>query len=104
MYVNAGQTVEGTRFEESRKLQMDGLVSRRDFIVVSKSHAEVNRLYDSRFVNSIINEGKLEALEKYHLVVQALGDKNHEDLNHAPKVQRASLRLLISCRASNPSL
>ena len=63
------------------------------------------RVFGSRFVDQIKNEGTEKAFEKSRLVVQAFNDSDkHEILTQAPTIQRASQRLIIALSLIIPEL
>lgn len=94
--------IDTTQFSASRNIEFNGLIERGVFTLVPESMANGLRIYGSRFVDQVKNEGKPSAYNKSRLVVQAYGDHNHGLLTHAPTVQRVSQRLLlIICAMDN---
>ncbi len=57
--------------------ELEGLFSKGVLQVVHASEAEGFRIYSSRFVNTVKNEGTPDEIEKSRLVVQAYNDKLH---------------------------
>ncbi len=92
------------RFDSSRKKELLGLAEKGTFSIVPASTAEGHRIFGSRFVDTVKNEGTPDAFEKSRLVVQAFNDNKHGFLTHSPTVQRSSQRLLLAVHAMDPSL
>lgn len=61
----------------------------------SLNDARGHRIYGSRFVDYVKLEGTPGAYEKSRFIIQGFDDEQ-DLLTHAPKVMRASQRLLIS--------
>lgn len=101
---NTTEAIAHNRFDDSRIAEFNGLMNRGVFKVVHELEAKGNRIYGSRFVDTIKNEGKPEAFAKSRLVVQAFNDKDHGLLTYAPTVQRMSQRLLLCLCAMDDQL
>lgn len=92
------------QFKASRNIEFNKLLERQVFSFVDESEACGHRIYDSRFVDQIKNEGKPTAYEKSRMVVMAFNDRNHGLLTHAPTVQRSSLKQLLTIAAMDEDL
>jgi len=89
-------------FEASRQKEINGLLERGVFKIVSKIPPGV-RLFNSRFVDDIKHQGTPKAYEKSRLVVQAYNDKEKEIvLTQSPTIQRVSQRLILCLAAMLP--
>lgn len=97
------QSSDDRKYAASRQKEIDGLFERGVFSISDKSKAEGLRIYGSRFVDHVKNEGTPSAFEKSRLVVQGFNDW-HCFLTYAPTVQRASQRLLLSIAVCDKSL
>ena len=95
-----------TPFVESRQKEMNGLLEKGVFEVVSISEVPKNiRIFNSRFVDEIKNIGTANAFEKSRLVVQAYNDHDKMSiLTQSPTIQRMSQRLILALSAINPQL
>lgn len=102
-FIDEGQVID-KRFQISRTIEFNGLVERGVFRPVPESDAKGFRIYGSRFVDTVKNEGKPSAYKKSRFVVQAYNDSSHGLLTHAPTVQRVSQRLLLSICAMDSEL
>lgn len=93
-----------TPFMDSRKKEINGLLEKGVFEVVSISEIPQGiRIFNSRFVDEIKNIGTAAAFEKFRLVVQAYNDHDKEMvLTQAPTIQRMSQRLILALSAINP--
>jgi hypothetical protein len=93
-------------FTESRRQELNGLLERGVFeIVDEKTLPEESRVFRSRFVDTVKNEGTAKAYEKSRLVVQAYDDADKQEvLTQAPTIQRASQRLLLALVPSLPDV
>lgn len=92
------------KFLNSRKKKMDGLIEIVVLTPFKESEEKGNRVYRSRFVDSIKNEGTHSAFEKSRFVVKAFNDKKHGLITYEPTVQRTSQRLLLCFCAMGPDL
>lgn len=92
-----------TKYADSRKKEIDGLINRSIFIPVSIKDARGYRMYGSRFVEYVNHEGTPNAFEKSCFVAMAFNDEI-EFMTHAPTVLRASQRMLNSNSASDGKL
>ena len=95
-----------TPFVESRQKEINGLLEKGVFEVVSISEVPKNiRIFNSRFVDEIKNIGTANAFEKSRLVVQAYNDHDKMSiLTQSPTIQRMSQRLILALSAINPQL
>lgn len=91
------------RFFVSRMKEVNGLLERGVFEVADNGKAKRLRIFGSRFVDSIKNEGPSDAFEKSRLIVQGFNDKS-EVLTHSPTVQRASQPLQFAVHACDSNL
>lgn len=93
-------------FMESRQKEINGLLEKGVFEVVSISEVPKNtRIFNSRFVYEIKNIGTANAFEKSRLVVQAYNDHDKMSiLTQSPTIQRMSQRLILALSAVNPEL
>eukprot|EP00171_Calliarthron_tuberculosum_P022917 IDg22917t1 len=64
-------------FKNSRRKELDGLIDRGSFTIVHCNEAKGHRVFGSRFVDTIKNEGTSKAFPKSRLVFQAFRDKSH---------------------------
>ena len=93
-------------FQTSRLKEINGLLDKGVFEIMDKRDIPAGaRVFGSRFVDQIKNEGTEKAFEKSRLVVQAFNDSGkHEILTQAPIIQRASQRLIIALSLTIPGL
>jgi Reverse transcriptase (RNA-dependent DNA polymerase) len=89
-------------FTASRQAEIHGLLERGVFEFIDHDQVPPGvRIYNSRFVDTIKNEGAENAYEKSRLVIQAYADdEKHQVLTESPTIQRASFRLLLALAAS----
>lgn len=97
------QSSDNKKYTASRQKEVDGLMQRGVFTIAKENDAKGLRIYGSRFVDTMKNEGTPEAFEKSRLVVQGFNDK-HDFLTHSPTVQRASQRLLLAIAPCDPRM
>ncbi|KAI0994749.1 hypothetical protein K3495_g13433 [Podosphaera aphanis] len=90
-------------FIDSRQKELNGLLDRGVFGFININEIPLNaRIFNSRFVDRIMNEGKANAIEKSRLVVQAYKDDNKKSvLTYSPTIQRMSQRLILSLALYN---
>ena len=100
----SGDKSKNGRFKDSRQAELNGLIEQGIFEIVSRKEAEGHRIYGTRFVDTVKNEGRPDAYEKSRLVVQGYADKSHGLLTYAPTVQRASQRMLLAIAAMDKDL
>lgn len=81
---------------------LDGLFECGAFSI-GKKNAKGLRIYKARFVDRVKQERTPHTFKKSSLVVQGFNDKQCF-LTHAPTIQRASQRLLLSLAIRNNSL
>ncbi|RAL67593.1 hypothetical protein DID88_008346 [Monilinia fructigena] len=95
------------RYTESRRKEVDGLMENGVFKIVSKASIPPGtRLFKSRFVDEMKDEGTDKAYAKSRLVVQAYQDEGKTTvLTQSPTIQRVSQRIVLALaailRASN---
>ena len=89
-------------FVDSRIKEINGLLEKGVFEVVDiASVPQGKRIFNSRFVDTIKNEGTDQAFEKSRLVVQAYNDQEKElVLTQSPTIQRSSQRLILALAPS----
>lgn len=97
------QAKDHEKFAASRKREIDGLINRGVFVPATVADAKGQRIYGSRFVDFVKNEGTPEAFEKSRFIAQAFNDEI-EFMTHAPTVTRAAQRILLSIAASDDAL
>ncbi|KAI1008166.1 hypothetical protein K3495_g77 [Podosphaera aphanis] len=90
-------------FIDSRQKELNGLLDRGVFGFININDIPLNaRIFNSRFVDRIKNEGKANAIKKSRLVVQAYKDDNKKSvLTYSPTIQRMSQRLILSLALYN---
>jgi Reverse transcriptase (RNA-dependent DNA polymerase) len=88
----------GHQFASSRQKELTGLLNNRVFEVVRLVDIPFGtRIFNSRFVDEVKNEGTADAFEKSRLVVQAYRDGEKDTvLTQSPTIQRASQRLILA--------
>ncbi len=93
-------------FQASRLKELNGLLEKGVFEIMETSDIPARaRIFGSRFVDQVKNEGTEKAFEKSRLVVQAFNDsEKHGILTQAPTIQRASQRLIIALSLAIPQL
>ena len=93
-------------FQASRQKELNGLLEKGVFEIIKTEDIPAGaRIFGSRFVDQIKNEGTEKAFEKSRLVVQAFNDsEKHGILTQAPTIQRASQRLIIALALAIPQL
>ena len=91
-------------FTESRRKEINGLLEKDAFEIISISDVPSGmRIFNSRFVDEIKNEGTATAFEKSRLVVQAYNDHGKEEiLTQSPTIQQMSQRLILALAACMP--
>jgi hypothetical protein len=92
---------DDSQYETSRETEIAGLLEKGVFEVVPRSDVpEGVRIFNSRFVDEIKNEGTNKELKKSRLVVQAYHDDDkHTVLTQSPTIQRISQRVILSIAA-----
>ena len=92
------------RFEQSRQKEIDGLVENGVFELVQMRDLPPGvRLFNSRFVDEVKDEGTDKAFEKSRLVIQAYNDVGKSlVLTQSPTIQRVSQRIVLSIAAIFP--
>ncbi|EED13533.1 conserved hypothetical protein [Talaromyces stipitatus ATCC 10500] len=95
------EVLEQTRFTDSRKQEVDGLLERGVFHFVHENEVpKGERIFNSRFVDEMKNSGTDKAFEKSRLVVQAYNDEGKDFiLTESPTIQRCSQRLILCLTA-----
>ncbi|RAL58350.1 hypothetical protein DID88_005767 [Monilinia fructigena] len=89
-------------YVESRRKEIDGLMENKVFKIIPESEVPPGtRIFTSKFVDEMKNEGTEKAFPKSRLVVQAYkdGDKTSV-LTQSPTIQRVSQRIIISLAAT----
>ncbi|KAI1000167.1 hypothetical protein K3495_g8030 [Podosphaera aphanis] len=86
--------------------ELNGLLDRGVFEIVDKNCIPKNaRLFGSRFVDTVKNQGTEKAFEKSRLVVQAYNDNLKKILlTQSPTIQRSSQRLALSWFGALPDV
>ncbi|KAI0993907.1 hypothetical protein K3495_g14277 [Podosphaera aphanis] len=85
------------QFATSREKEIAGLFKRGVFVEVRGELPNSSRIFNSRFVDSIKNEGTNKAYEKSRLVIQGYNDDGKKKiLTQAPTIQRISQRIILS--------
>lgn len=92
------QSPDVQKFSSSRQNEVNALFEGGVFFLSHKDDAQGLRVYGARFVDLVKHEGTPNAVKKSRLVIQGFNDK-HCFLTHAPTVQQASLRPLLSFAA-----
>jgi hypothetical protein len=89
------------QYEDSRQAEIEGLLEKGVFAVTLRSEVpEGIRIFNSRFVDEIKNEGTDKELRKSRLVVQAYNDQEkYAVLTQSPTIQRISQRIILSIAA-----
>lgn len=77
---NISRTRDEDRFAAARDQEINGLIARGVFTPISSTATSGYRIYNSRFVDVVRNEGQPGAFEKSRLVVQAFMDKKNDCL------------------------
>ena len=90
---------------QAREKELHDLLERTVFVIVDHSDVPKDtRIFGTRWVDTIKNEGTPNAFAKARLVVQAYKDQGKRSvLTQSPTIQRASQRLLLSIAASTLS-
>ena len=96
-----GITPAKGQFTTSRQKEIAGLLEMGVFEIVDRSKVpEGVRIFNSRFVDQVKNEGTDKAFEKSRIVVQAYNDEGKDlVLTQSPTIQRVSQRLIICLAA-----
>jgi hypothetical protein len=90
--------VQETPFTDSRRKEINGLLEKGVFAVVTDSDVPQGvRIFNSRFVDEIKHPGTDKAFEKSRLVVQAYNDQGKDlVLTQSPTIQRVSQRIILA--------
>ena len=90
--------VQETPFTDSRRKEINGLLEKGVFTVVTDSDVPQGvRIFNSRFVDEIKHPGTNKAFEKSRLVVQAYNDQGKDlVLTQSPTIQRVSQRIILA--------
>ena len=85
-------------YTNSRQKEINGLLEKGCFEIVAREDIPSGiRIFNSRFVDSIKNEGTEQAFEKSRLVVQAYNDQEKNlVLTQSPTIQRMSQRIILA--------
>jgi hypothetical protein len=97
IFISEAPTPPKPDYSSSRLKELEGLLNNHVFEVVDARDVPANaRVFGTRFVDSMKNEGTDKAFEKSRLVVQAFNDPGKETiLTQAPTIQRSSQRLVL---------
>lgn len=92
---------ESGQFVASRQKEILGLIEKGVFQITDLSQIPINaRIFNSRFVDEVKNQGTEKAFEKSRLVVQAYNDINKASvLTQSPTIQRVSQRVILCLAA-----
>jgi Reverse transcriptase (RNA-dependent DNA polymerase) len=97
-HLDSGDTIfkiASNGFDESRRKEMQGLWDSQTIAIADDVPPGI-RIFGSRFVDVIKNEGTEKAFEKSRLVVQGYNDKDKVSiLTQAPTIQRCSQRMIL---------
>lgn len=98
----ASETFIANTISQARQKELNDLMERMVFIAVEPSVVpEGTRIFGSRWVDTIKNEGTPRTFAKSRLVVQAYKDQGKNFvLTQAPTIQRESQRIMLSVTAS----
>lgn len=96
-------SIDNWCYAASRQKEVNGLFERCVFQITTKRDAAGMRIFGSRFVACVKNEGTPGAFEKTHLVIQGFQDKL-DILTNSPTVRQASLRILLTISVSDEEL
>ena len=88
-------------FAQSRQKELNGLLEKGVFEIVNIEHVPAGtRIFNSRFVDEIKDQGTASAFEKSRLVVQAYKDTGKGMvLTQSPTIQRVSQRVILAFTA-----
>lgn len=97
MFLSDVDKAPSPNFKISRQKELTGLLDNGVLKVVHKKDIPPSaRIFGSRFVDVIKNEGTEKAYEKSRLVVQAYNDNdNKKILTQSPTIQRSSQQLIL---------
>lgn len=92
------------QFTTSRQSEVAGLLEKGVFEVIdAETIPKGVRIFNSRFVDEVKNQGTDQAFEKSRLVVQAYNDLEKDIvLTQSPTIQRVSQRLILCLAAMMP--
>ena len=90
--------VQETPFTDSRRKEINGLLEKGVFTVVTDSDVPQGvRIFNSRFVDEIKHPSTDKAFKKSRLVVQAYNDQGKDlVLTQSPTIQRVSQRIILA--------
>ncbi len=83
-------------FQKSRFAELYGPSKRGAIYIVLAHDAAGNRIFGSRFVDTVKNEGTPKSFEKSSILVRAINESKHGLLTYSPTKQRSSQRLLLA--------
>jgi hypothetical protein len=88
-------------FVESRQKEIEGLINQDVFKIVDITDIpKGTRIFNSRFVDNVKDQGTTTPYEKSRLVVQAHNDRGKEEvLTQSPTIQRSSQRIVLCIAA-----
>jgi hypothetical protein len=92
---------DNTQYETSRQAEVIGLLEKGVFKVTPRSKVPKGvRIFNSRFINEVKNQGTDKPVAKSRLVVQAYNDdEKHLVLTQSPTIQRISQRIILCIAA-----
>jgi Reverse transcriptase (RNA-dependent DNA polymerase) len=96
-------TTLGEPFALSRRKEIDGLLAKGVFELISSNSEEVGnqRIFGSRLVDEVKGIGTTTPYEKSRLVIQAFNDKGKKTvLTQSPTIQRVSQRIVVALAPS----
>jgi reverse transcriptase-like protein len=96
-------TTPGGPFIFSRRKEIDGLLARGVFELISGDSPEIGdaRIFGSRLVDEVKGKGTATPYEKSRLVVQAFNDEGKKTvLTQSPTIQRVSQRIIVAIAPS----
>ena len=96
-------TTPGDPFELSRRTEIDSLLAKGVFELISTDSPEIgsNRIFGSRLVDEVKGKETTTPYEKSRLVIQAFNDQGKKTiLTQSPTIQRVSQRIAIALAPS----
>ena len=101
IFTNKDANAQPSQYTTSRQKEIAGLLEKGVFKVVTTEDIPSNtRIFNSRFVDEMMNPGTDKAYVKSRLVVKADNDKDKNlVLTQSPAIQRVSQRLIVCLAA-----
>ena len=99
-------TSPGGPFSFSRRKEIDGLLARGVFELISGHSREIGdaRIFGSRLVDEVKGKGTATPYEKSRLVIQAFNDEGKKTvLTQSPTIQPVSQRIIVAISPSSSS-